>query len=75
MECKNCGKETGQIKAGKMRAGSQKYKCKHCGKVYTPNPKERSWRITLPQFLLLYHMFFSWALPQFFGECPRRGVK
>ena len=43
MECKNCGKETGQIKAGKTRVGSQKYKCKHCGKVYTPNPKERSY--------------------------------
>ena len=43
MECKNCRKETGQIKVGKTRAGSQKYKCKHCGKVYTPNPKERTY--------------------------------
>ena len=43
MRCKNCGKETEQIKAGKTRAGSQKYKCKHCGKVYTPNPKERTY--------------------------------
>ena len=25
MKCKNCGKETEQIKAGKTRAGSQKY--------------------------------------------------
>jgi len=40
MECKNCGKETGQIKAVKTRAPRQKYKCKHCGKVYTPIPKE-----------------------------------
>jgi len=29
MECKNCGKETGQIKAGKTRALRQKYKCRH----------------------------------------------
>jgi len=29
MKCKNCGKETGQIKAGKTRALRQKYKCKH----------------------------------------------
>ena len=43
MKCKNCGKEKEQIKAGKTRAGSQKYKCKHCGKVYTPNPKERTY--------------------------------
>ena len=43
MRCKNCGKENGQVKAGKMRAGSQKYKCKNCGKVYTPNPKERTY--------------------------------
>ncbi len=43
MKCKNCGKETGQIKAGKTKDGSQKYKCKHCGKVYTPNPMERTY--------------------------------
>ena len=34
-ECKN---EKEQIKAG-----SQKYKCKVCGKVYTPKPKERNY--------------------------------
>ena len=43
MKCENCRKETGQIKAGKTRALRQKYKCKHSGKVYTLNPKERSY--------------------------------
>ena len=43
MKCKNCKKEDKQIKAGKTRAGSQIYKCKHCGKTYTPNPKERKY--------------------------------
>ena len=43
MKCKNCKKEDKQIKAGKTRAGSQVYKCKHCGKTYTPKPKERNY--------------------------------
>lgn len=44
MECKNCKRKDKQIKAGKTRAGSQMYKCKHCGKRYTPKPKERCYR-------------------------------
>ena len=40
MKCKNCKKEDKQIKAGKTSAGSQVYKCKHCGKTYTPKPKK-----------------------------------
>ena len=43
MKCERCKNENNQIKAGKTKAGSQKYKCKHCGKVYTPNPKERNY--------------------------------
>ena len=43
MKCKRCKNEKEQIKAGKTKAGSQKYKCKVCGKVYTPKPKERNY--------------------------------
>ena len=43
MKCKKCNEEKNQIKAGKTKAGSQRYKCKICGKVYTPNPKERNY--------------------------------
>ena len=32
MRCNRCQKEDKQIKAGKTKAGSQKYKCKVCGK-------------------------------------------
>ena len=42
MKCERCKSENNQIKAGKTKAG-QKYKCKVCGKVYTPNPKERNY--------------------------------
>ena len=35
--------EKEQIKAGKTKAGSQKYKCKVWGKVYTPKPKKRNY--------------------------------
>ena len=43
MKCKRCNDEKNQIKAGKTKSGSQKYKCKVCGKVYTPNLKKRSY--------------------------------
>ena len=43
MKCERCKNENNQIKAGKTKAGSQKYKCKVCGKVYTPNPKGRNY--------------------------------
>ena len=43
MKCERCKNENNQIKAGRTKAGSQKYKCKHCGKVYTPNPKGRNY--------------------------------
>ena len=43
MKCERCKNEKEQIKAGKTKAGSQKYKCKICGKVYTPKPKERNY--------------------------------
>ena len=36
MECKICKEEKGQIKAG-----SQMYRYKICGRRYTPKPKER----------------------------------
>ena len=55
MRCKICKKEDKQIKSGKTMAGSQKYKCKHCGKVYTPNPKGRKYgEETRKQAIKLY---------------------
>ena len=41
MKCKACNDETNQIKAGKTKAGTQKYKCKICGKYYTQESKKR----------------------------------
>ena len=43
MKCERCKNENKQIKAVKTKAESQKYKCKVCGKIYTPNPKERNY--------------------------------
>ena len=39
-KCQVCGEVADQIKKGFTPNGSQKYKCKKCGKVYTPNPKK-----------------------------------
>ena len=43
MKCKVCNDETNQIKAGKTKAGTQKYKCKICGKYYAPEGKKREY--------------------------------
>ncbi len=44
MKCKACNDEKNQIKAGKTRAGTQKYKCKKCGKYYVLEGKNRGYR-------------------------------
>jgi len=41
--CPHCKEATRQNKAGKTKAGSQRYRCMHCGKKYTPEPKEQGY--------------------------------
>ena len=38
-----CGQEKGQIKNGRRKAGSQRYRCKHCEKNVYPCKKERTY--------------------------------
>ena len=42
-QCPKCGEKTRQIKNGYNRSGSQRYKCRCCGKKYTPSPKEHGY--------------------------------
>ncbi|HFQ93294.1 MAG TPA: IS1 family transposase, partial [Anaerolineae bacterium] len=37
--CPRCHAKEFQIKDGRTPAGSQRYKCKQCGRRYTPSPK------------------------------------
>ena len=37
--CPNCQATTKQHKIGRTEAGSQRYKCRNCGRSYTPEPK------------------------------------
>jgi small GTP-binding protein len=39
--CPKCGKTENQIKAGFNRSGTQRYKCKECGRTYTLNSNDR----------------------------------
>lgn len=41
--CPRCKQTTRQNKAGKTEADSQRYRCMHCGKKYTPEPKEQGY--------------------------------
>jgi len=42
-KCRNCQATTRQNKAGKTDAGSQRYRCMHCQRKYTPNPKRHGY--------------------------------
>ena len=42
-ECPNCKAESGQMKNGKNRSGTQSMLCRHCGKSYTLQPKRNAY--------------------------------
>lgn len=41
--CPKCAEKTRQSRSGFNRSGSQRYQCRHCGKKYTPCPKEQGY--------------------------------
>ena len=41
--CPYCHVQDQQIKAGKNDSGSQRWKCQHCGRKYTPEPYEHGY--------------------------------
>jgi transposase-like protein len=43
LKCPNCEATTRQNKAGKTEAGSQRYRCMHCQRKYTPEPKPQGY--------------------------------
>ncbi len=43
MKCPHCHETARQNKAGKTDAGSQRYRCIHCHRKYTPNPKPQGY--------------------------------
>ena len=40
MKCSKCNSSKRQVKNGLNKSGSQKYLCRECGTVYTPEPNE-----------------------------------
>jgi len=42
-KCPYCHKTTRQNKAGRTTAGSQRYRCMHCNRKYTPEPKQQGY--------------------------------
>lgn len=45
--CPTCHATTKQYKMGRTDCGSQRYKCQHCGRSYTPAPKQQGYDNTL----------------------------
>lgn len=48
-ECPYCHSSERQVKAGRTKAGSQRYKCQHCQRRYTPQPKAIGYEEALRQ--------------------------
>jgi len=42
-ECPYCKINENQVKIGFNASGSQRYRCKSCGRKYTPEPKEQGY--------------------------------
>jgi transposase-like protein len=38
-QCPHCASSEAQTKAGHTHTGSQRYKCRECQRIYTPEPK------------------------------------
>jgi len=43
LQCAKCQAEEQQVKNGMNPSGSQRYKCKECGRVYTPEANPRGY--------------------------------
>ncbi len=43
MRCPGCSEQRYQVRDGKTAAGSQRMRCRACGKRYTPNPKPQGY--------------------------------
>ena len=39
IRCPHCSSSEQQTKSGHTRTGSQRYKCRECQRIYTPDPK------------------------------------
>ncbi|MFQ5434418.1 MAG: helix-turn-helix domain-containing protein [Anaerolineae bacterium] len=42
-QCPKCHQDTRQVRDGRTPAGSQRFRCKHCGCRHTPQPKDRGY--------------------------------
>lgn len=48
-QCPYCQQSEQQVKAGRNRSGSQRWKCQPCGRRYTPEPTEHGYPDALRQ--------------------------
>lgn len=47
--CPYCQLQDRQVKNGRNVSGTQRWKCQHCGRKYTPEPKEHGYPNSLRQ--------------------------
>lgn len=63
-KCPICGKTENQVRAGYNHSGSQRCKCKECGKYYTVSPKKHTYPEETRKL----------ALKMYYGGISGRGV-
>ncbi len=56
-KCPTCGATEGQMKNGHNKSGTQTYMCRHCKKIYTPEPKRHAYDEETRQMAI--KMFYS----------------
>ena len=54
--CPYCHQTTRQTKVGKTKAGSQRLKCQHCGRKYTPEPKQQGYPDSVRQQAIQWYV-------------------
>ena len=55
LSCPTCGETTKQHRAGKNATGTARRECRHCGRTYTPEPKQPGYPLEVRrQALKLY---------------------
>ncbi|MDR2047237.1 MAG: hypothetical protein LBP79_05010 [Clostridiales bacterium] len=62
--CPKCGNATEQNNFGRNRSGTQRCKCKACGRIYTLEPKRRAYSEEVREL----------AIKEFYAGISGRGV-
>ena len=56
LTCPTCGETTKQHRAGKNPCGTARRECRHCGRTYTPEPKQPGYALEVRRQALKFYV-------------------